>query len=532
MAGQVIRLPSRKWSIVALSSAGLAIVLFSYLLAIAVAIACLLIPYFLFVVVPIGDANFMFGRLLISAFGLAVGLSILWSLLPQKSRFDPGGVLINLAKERRLAREIEAIASALREPMPTEVYLLADANAFVMETSGLTGIGNRRVMGLGLPLLQMLPIAQFRAILAHEFGHYYAGDTRLGPWVYNTRRAMVRAFENLGKKSDVLRFLRRWAIVSILHRMLMAAMRSYWQIFMRVTQAISRRQEFRSDELACYVAGSQALIDGLEGVRRCQAGLQSYWGSYVVPAAMSGYQPALADGFRRFMQSPQIVKAASEYLAQQAAGIKTSPFDSHPPLDKRIEAAKRLNLPAPDAFAEESASGQPMISLIDGLDPLETSLLKKLVPAAAASDLKPLNWETDGAAIYIPIWRKQVAPFLPFLATRRLGDFPLLVLDPKRVASLIPDPPGVRLNQNQRAARALDILYCAFALCLLENGWKLTTQPGSLVIENGEAKVEPGSVVAAIRAGKLSVVDWSNFRLQRGIGDWALAQPVAIRSAS
>jgi len=518
----MIRLPSRKWSIVALSSAGVAIVFFSYLLAVAVALAFITLPYILFVFFPVADSNFMFGRLLISAFGLAVGLSILWSLLPQKSSFDPPGVPIDLSKERRLAREIEAIAAALREPMPTEVYLLADANAFVMETSGLAGAGKRRMMGLGLPLLQMLSIAQFRAVLAHEFGHYYAGDTRLGPWVYNTRRAMIRAFENLGRKSQVIRFLARWAVVAILYRMLMAAMRTYWMFFMRVTQAISRRQEYRSDELACYVAGSQALIDGLEGIRKCSAGLQSYWSSLVMPAAMSGYRPALAGDFLRFMQSPQVAKASSDYLAQQAAITKTSPFDSHPPLNKRVEAARKLNLPAPEGSALEPDSGQPMISLFDDLAPLETSILKKLIPAAAGADLKPLNWQTAGDDIYIPAWRKQVEPFLNFLSAKKLGELPMLALQINPLANMIPNPQGVRLNQKQRDARAADVLTCAFALCLLQNGWKLIVEPGNIALQNGEAQIRPGEVIASIRTGRLTLAEWSNFLVQRGIGDWPL----------
>jgi len=43
------------------------------------------------------------------------------------------------------------------------------------------GFGSRRVMGLGLPLLQILTVAQFRAVLPHEFGHYYGADTRQDP---------------------------------------------------------------------------------------------------------------------------------------------------------------------------------------------------------------------------------------------------------------------------------------------------------------------------------------------------------------
>jgi hypothetical protein len=59
----------------------------------------------------------------------------------------------------------------------------------------------------------MLSIAQFRAVLTHEFGHYYAGDTRLGHWVYNTRRAIEEVYKNLGRKSDILTFLRPLTIV-------------------------------------------------------------------------------------------------------------------------------------------------------------------------------------------------------------------------------------------------------------------------------------------------------------------------------
>ena len=400
--------------------------------------------------------------------------------------------------------------------MPTEVYLLADANAFVMENSG------RRVLGLGLPLLQMLTISQVRAVLAHEFAHYYAGDTRLGPWLYNTQSSMARVFQNLGRKSEVIRFLTRWAVVAGPYIVLMAAMRAYWKFFMRVTHAISRRQEFRSDELACYVAGSDALIGGLENIRRCHAGLNPYWSSFVVPAAMNGFQPQLANGFLRFMQAPQIVKATTEFLAQQAAITKSSPYDTHPPLNKRIEQAKLLNLPVPDDSVAGASSSEPMISLIDHLNPLEASLLKKLVPATAAADLKPLNWGTDGAGIYVPAWRRQVGGFLPFLSARKMADLPILLLEPKALADLVPNPPTGRFNQKQRNARAHDILFSAFALCLVENGWKLTAEPGNLVLVKGESKIDPSAVVGAIRAGKLSVVDWSGYRAQQGIGDWTL----------
>ena len=200
MTTHVSRLPSRKWSIVALGTGGMAMVVVSYLIAIALAFACLGLPVLLLWYFPLGgQINLLFMRLLLSAFGVVAGLTILWSLVPPKDKHEVNGVRIDLKKEKRLAKEIEAIAGALREPMPSEVYLIGDANAFVSEVDEAKGFGRRRILALGLPLLQILTIKQFRAVLAHEFAHYYAGDTRLGPWVYDARRSLIRVYENLGK---------------------------------------------------------------------------------------------------------------------------------------------------------------------------------------------------------------------------------------------------------------------------------------------------------------------------------------------
>jgi heat shock protein HtpX len=528
MTSQRNNLPSRKWSIVALSAAAMALVVVSYLLAIAIALGCLALPIVLFWYLPIGGQfNFVLYRLLFSAFGVVAGGTILWSLIPSSDKHEVKGVRIDLGKEKRLAQEIEAIAEALHERMPSEVYLIGDANAFVREEDEAKGFGRRRILGLGLPLLQMLTIAQFRAVLAHEFAHYYAGDTLLGPLVYEARETMSRLYKNLGKNSEAMLFLRRWRMGSNAYLLMMLGLRTYWKIFMRTSQAISRRQEMRCDELACYVAGSQSLIEGLEGIHKCGLGLSAYWNSFVLPAAIGGFQPDLANGFQQFMEAPQIVKATSEYLSKQESITEPSPFDSHPPLNMRIEQARRLDMPAPQSSKLPGSSDLPMISLIENVAELEAGLLKKVVPAVAAANLKPLKWETAGADVYIPGWRKRVADYLPYLAGKKMADLPLLVLDPRPVAMEVYNATAGRLNESQRIASAYDILFCAFALCLLENGWKLITQPGNLTLENGTSTVDPATVMGELRTGKLSVVTWRSFRAERGIGEWALAAPVA-----
>jgi heat shock protein HtpX len=102
-------------------------------------------------------------------------------------------------------------------------------------------------MGLGLPLLEALTVRQFRAVLAHEFGHYYGGDTRLGPWIYKTRAAIERTVRGVHRHGSVLVKPFEW----------------YGNMFLRGTHVVSRRQEFSADALAARTAGARALTKGL-----------------------------------------------------------------------------------------------------------------------------------------------------------------------------------------------------------------------------------------------------------------------------
>jgi len=525
MGDNQVILPSRKWSIVALGSLGVATVLLSYVLAFLLALACLLLPVLLFVIFPLENANLFAARLLLSVFGIAAGLTILWSLMPRRNKLDVNGVLIDLTREKRIATEIETIATALDEPMPVEVYLIGDANAFVAETGGFLGLGRRRIIALGLPLLQMLTIAQFRAVLAHEFAHYYAGDTRLGPWVYSARTAILRVYENLGRKSDVIRFLTRWIVVAIPYMGLMAAMRAYWNVFMRITQWISRRQEYRCDELACYIAGSQSLVEGLQWIRRCGAALNAYWNSEVLPVAVAGFQPPLADGFRRFLEAPAVAKAAAEYL-EKLDNEESSPLDTHPPMYLRIERARRSNLPAPSISGPLLSLGSPMVSLFYDVASLEADLLKRLVPSSTETKFKLLAWDSVGTEVYVPMWRTKIESYAEALSKRKLEEFPLLLRERHRFPDFVRHLP-VSLNSDQSDREVSQVLFCALSLCLLDHGWTLVCPPGILYLKRGEERLDPGEIISDIRTGKLAPLEWHSLCAERQLIDL----PLAARSA-
>ena len=86
-------------------------------------------------------------------------LMILSSILPRRDRFQPPGPSLSTSGQRRLFGLIGEVAIATGQPMPQEVYLVPDVNAWVAARGGVMGFGSRPVMGLGLPLLQTLAVS-------------------------------------------------------------------------------------------------------------------------------------------------------------------------------------------------------------------------------------------------------------------------------------------------------------------------------------------------------------------------------------
>src|SRR5262249_20799137 len=170
---------------------------------------------------------------------------MLWSLVPRSDSFKPIGLRLDEAVHPALFAELQTIAGALGEPLPSEGYLVGDPNAWVADRGGRLRFGTRRIMGIGLPLLGALNVSEFRAVLAHEFGHYYGGDTNLGPWLRRTQMAMVltlQGMESIGK-------LRLHALMTALFVAVGGILQSYWRAFLRAINFMSRKQEYRADEL-------------------------------------------------------------------------------------------------------------------------------------------------------------------------------------------------------------------------------------------------------------------------------------------
>ena len=85
------------------------------------------------------------------------------------------------------------------------------------------------------------------------------------------------------------------------------------------------------------------------------------------------------------------------------------------------------------------------------------------------------------------------------------------------------DPKGMLLAPNQRTQRAGHLVASAFALALVQSGWKLQVQPGVFNLRHGEQELNPFLIVEQLMFVKLSARAWISRCHELGISHLTLA---------
>lgn len=333
-------------------------------------------------------------------------------------------------------------------------------------------------MGIGLPLVAALNVDEFRAVLAHEFAHYYAGDTSLGPVVYRTRQAMIRTIKNMASLSGAMRV---W-IAQIAYTMVMWILTGYWKLYLRASQFVSRRQEYRADELACRIAGAESLISGLSKIQGGAAAFPAYWNFEIAGFLNQGYRLPITEGFELFVKAPEVSQLIEKSVAKAIAEGKTGPYDSHPLLRDRIAAVRRLV----DGKTPLGAPKPAASTLFDNLLDEEARLLSFSGSESRLAKLDVLPWN-DVSRSVPKVWAQSVRANAHLLGDVRPENIPDLLPKLAEMGSRIPDPKGMLLTPEQRTGRAFELIGIALALAVANAGWPLHMSPGERYYDvNGE----------------------------------------------
>jgi len=462
-----------------------------YLLATAIAGVLIYIPYAEWTYA----GRFHFKLALFCILGAG---TILWSILPRPDRFVPPGPLLEPQEHPKLSETLAGIAKATTQEMPSEVYLTAEVNAWVMDRGGIMGFGSRRVMGLGLPLLQVVSVSELRAVVAHEFGHFHGGDTKLGPWVYKTRAAIGRTLQGLAEHSSLLQKPFLW----------------YGRAFLRMTHAVSRQQEFTADALAARIVGCRPLIEGLKRIHGAALAFNTYWFNEVAPVLNKGFHPPVVEGFNRYLASSRIAEAVSASLDRELAAGETDPYDTHPPLCARIAAVQN----APDREAPEH--DLPAISLLGDIEGLETQLIRATANGSSARASQLVAWDDVGWKIWAPAWEAYTGMYAKALAGITPRILPELSRNLEPFSRRLQECDGEDLAPEDRHQQASIMLGIALAVVLSRHGWELHALPGEdVVCERQGTLIKPFDIVPKLISGELTPEAWQECSVSAEIAD-------------
>jgi Zn-dependent protease with chaperone function len=459
----------------------LALMVSFYALALGVAAGLLWVAYFDIV----GTRHPAF-RLI--AFCVAGAGSVLWAILPRRDRFEPPGPPVTAQEQPELFRVIHDVAKATSQAMPQDVYLLNDVNAFVAQRGGIMGLGGRRVMGLGLPLMQALTVDELKGVLAHEFGHYHAGDVALGPWIHKTRVTMLRTIAQLSE--SVLRFI----------------FIGFATLFLRVTQAVSRRQEFIADEVAAGVVGSQAMASGLRKANGAAFAYHTYWYSELVPVMQAGFRPPVAAGFGRYTSRPEMSRLLETLVQSEEKEGRTDPYDTHPSLRDRVAALEQQPSRPP-------VDSRPAASLLRNVGECERRLFDTL--GADLSKLEPLDWPGVSDAVYVPMWRARVKKYGALLRNYTSANPPATEKALREIGGGIV---AADASDETRVNAAWRLIVAAYATAMQPLGWSPETLPGEEAVlrRNGE-EFRPFSELGSLVHGRTTIAAWRERSVALGI---------------
>lgn len=167
---------------------------------------------------------------------------------------------------RRLTKETQT-------PFPKKIYISSDVNAAVFYDSSFWSmlLPIRKNLQIGLGLVNSVTLSEFKAILAHEFGHFSQRSMKLGSYVYNVNHIIYNLLydndnygETLQSWANLHAYFAFFAGVTVkIVRGIQWILQGVYGIVNKSYMSLSRQMEFHADTVAAYVSGSDPLITSL-----------------------------------------------------------------------------------------------------------------------------------------------------------------------------------------------------------------------------------------------------------------------------
>src|SRR5262249_53693075 len=107
---------------------------------------------------------------------------------------------------------IRRICADTGAPFPKHIYVTPEVNAAVFYHSSFLNLffPTRKNLLIGLGLVNNLNISEFKAVLAHEFGHFSQKSMKLGTYVYVANRVLADIIYGRDFLDDIVNQAKGW----------------------------------------------------------------------------------------------------------------------------------------------------------------------------------------------------------------------------------------------------------------------------------------------------------------------------------
>lgn len=269
-------------------------------------------------------------------------ISVVKSIFIRVRDADPG-TPVDLQKHPRLAAVIQEVAARVGTRVVDGVYLTPHTDIAVLERGGmlrqLRGT-TERCLVLGVGVLDGMKLGSFKAVLAHEYGHFSNRDTAGGGVALSVRRSVLLTALGLAQRGAATWYNPAWLFIVGFHK-----------IFLRISQGASRLQEVMADRIAAFAYGPETFARGLSHVVRRSIEFDAHVNA-TIGEVIDKSRP-LAN---LYCYEPEKKAGANEIEAAVAEAMdrEPSPYDSHPKPADRIRWVRELATSTAPSAEDES----------------------------------------------------------------------------------------------------------------------------------------------------------------------------------
>ncbi len=270
-------------------------------------------------------------------------------------------IKLEKSENKELWDFVDQICKETNAPRPKNIYVDPDVNAYVSYSNLWLSLffPIKKELTIGMSLTSGLNLTEFKAVVAHEFGHFAQRSMKIGSYIHSANtiiHGMIFSrdkFDEILERwrgSDIRLSIAAWLITPIIW-IIRQILNLFYQLLNIMYSSLSREMEFNADKVAVSVSGSDGIVSALwklDSAAHCwnetldNAYLATKKEIYVknlyyhndlalndisneIENKLSNL-PTNADGLRQFFSS-----------SEQS---KVSMYASHPPNDLREKNAK------------------------------------------------------------------------------------------------------------------------------------------------------------------------------------------------